>query len=31
MLMAVGFALAMAAYVTLLYSMPVRSTARIGH
>jgi hypothetical protein len=30
MLMAVGFALAMAAYVALLYSMPVPSTARTG-
>jgi len=30
MLMAVGFALAMAAYVALLYSMPVLSTARTG-
>ncbi|HEV3460453.1 MAG TPA: hypothetical protein VG413_00275 [Candidatus Dormibacteraeota bacterium] len=30
MLMAVGFALAMAAYVALLYSMPVLSTARSG-
>jgi hypothetical protein len=30
MLMAVGFALAMAAYVALLYSMPVPSPARTG-
>jgi hypothetical protein len=30
MLMAVGFALAMAAYVALLYSIPVLSTARTG-
>jgi hypothetical protein len=30
MLMAVGFALALAAYVALLYSLPVPSTARMG-
>jgi hypothetical protein len=30
MLMAVGFALAMAAYLALLYSMPAPSTARTG-